>query len=204
MPIIVRRIYRVACASVALLLVSCAAQPDQFYTLNTLPEESRGPAAALTTRVILGVTVPSAVDRREMVIDAGADRVLMLEHQRWAAPLADEVSQTLARDIERRRADVIVGDRGFAPAHTTPVKIKVDVVQMSARMGGRAILEAHWQIVDAASEVDEIGGDVFSAPLDGDGYAAVARAFSVCLSQVADRLAEKLPLNSGAPPPAAR
>ena len=64
---------------------------------------------------------------------------------------------------------------------------------MSAQKGRRATIEAHWRIVDASAKVDEIGGDLFSAPIDGEEYAAVARGFSACLSYLADRLVEKLP-----------
>jgi uncharacterized protein len=177
-----------------LLVAACAGRPaDHFYTLSPLPETPRPPARELTRHIILDVTLPAALDRRAMVINTGADRVVILEHERWAESLADLVSGTLARDIEKRRNDVLVGDRGFDQANTTPVKIKVDVVEMSARRQGRAILEAHWRIVDAAAKTDEIGGDVFSAPLAGEEYAAVARAFSLCLSSLADRLVEKLP-----------
>ncbi len=182
-----------ACASFALLLVSCVGRPDHFYTLDTLPDAARGAAVALTTHVLLNVTVPPLVDRRQMVINASGDQVLILEHERWAGSLAEQVSQTLARDIERRRSDVLVGDRGFDQAGAVPVKIKVDIVQMSAQKGGRATIEAHWRIVDASAKVDEIGGDLFSAPLAGEEYAAVARGFSECLSSLADRLVEKLP-----------
>ncbi len=47
--------------------------------------------------------------------------------------------------------------------------------------------------MDASAKVDEIGGGLFSAPLAGEEYAAVARGFSECLSSLADRLVEKLP-----------
>jgi uncharacterized protein len=188
-----RSITYAACASCAVLLASCAVEPDHFYTLTALPEAARGPAVALTTHVILNVTVPSLIDRRELVIETSADRVSILEHERWPGPLSDQVSQTLARDIEKRRSDVLVGDRGFDQVGTPPIKIKVDVVQMSAQKHGRAILEAHWHIVDAAAHADQIGGDVFSAPLESEDYAAVARGFSVCLSSLADRLVENLP-----------
>ncbi len=182
-----------ACASLALLLVSCAGSPDHFYTLGTLPDAARGAAVPLSTHVLLNVTVPPLVDRRQMVINASRDQVLILEHERWAGSLAEQVSETLARDIERRRSDVLVGDRGYDQAGAVPVKIRVDVVQMSAQKGGRATIEAHWRIVDASAKTDEIGSDLFSAPLDGEEYAAVARGFSECLSSLAGRLVEKLP-----------
>jgi uncharacterized lipoprotein YmbA len=186
-----------AFALAAMLLASCASQPDHFYALNTVPGKVRPPATGFKTHVLLGISIPSLVDRRQMVLDASADQILMLEHERWAAPLSDLVTQTLARDIEERRIDVLVADRGFDQAGVEPVRIKVDIVRMSARRGGQAALESHWRIVDSAAKTDLIGGETFTAPIEGDDYAAIARAYSSCVAALADRLVEKLPLPSG-------
>ena len=177
----------------AILLASCAAHPDRFYGLSTLPGAALPPAAGYATRILLSTSIPSVVDRRELIVDAPDDRILVLEHERWAAPLSDLVNQTLARDIEQRRADVLVADRAFDQAGVKPVRIKVEIVRMSARRGGQATLEAHWRIEDAAVQLDQLGGASFSSPIEGDDYASMARAFSLCLASLADRLAEKLP-----------
>lgn len=181
----------------AMLLASCAGQPDHFYSLNTVPDTVRPPAAGFTTHVLLGISIPSLVDRRQMVIDAPADQILMLEHERWAAPLSDLVTQTLARDIEQRRADVLVADKSFDQAGVATVRITVDIVRMTANRGGRASLESRWRIVDSAAKTDLIGGETFTAPISGEDYAAIARAYSSCLAALADRLVEKLPSPSG-------
>jgi uncharacterized lipoprotein YmbA len=182
-----------AAAAFAMLLASCAITPDHFYALSVLPDTARRPAGTLSTHVVLNVTIPPLVDRRELVLEDSDGRILILEHERWAAPFAEQVSAALARDIEQRRGDVVVADRGFDRAGQTPVRIRVDVVRMSAERNGRATLEAHWRIVDPTAKIDEIGGDTFSAPLAGSGYSAVAQAYSACLAALADRLVAKLP-----------
>jgi uncharacterized lipoprotein YmbA len=101
--------------------------------------------------------------------------------------------QTLGRDLEQRRADVLVADRGFDQPSLIPVKLRVDIVHMSVRAGGQATLEAHWRVVDARRNTDEVGGETFTSPVAGGDYAAVARAFSNDLSSLADRLAAKIP-----------
>jgi uncharacterized protein len=179
-----------ACIVASLALLGCAGQRDRFYALSILPEAQPAPSSGYTTHVVLAVSLPPVADRRQMVIRTSGDQVVILEHERWAAPLPELVSQTLARDIERRRPDVLVGDRTFSSAE--PVRIRVDIVEMTARHGGQATLEAHWRVADAAANSDDVGGEVFAAPLDGDGYDAVARAFSADLSALADRLVLKL------------
>jgi uncharacterized lipoprotein YmbA len=190
-------------AATALLAACAAGHPDRFYALTTLPEASGAAASSaaasgtFTTHVILTVSLPAVIDRREMVINTSADRLLVLEHERWAAPMSELVAQTLARDLEQRRADILVADRGFDQSSIKQVRVRVDVVQMSVRAGGQATLEAHWRIVDAAHGIDELGGETFQQPVGSsggdDGYAGVARAFSNDLSSLADRLAGKLP-----------
>ena len=182
-----------ACLGAAAILAACAGQQDHFYALTTLPENAPAATAAFTTHVMLTISLPPVVDRRQMVIATSADQLLVLEHERWAAPLSDLVMQTLGRDLEQRRADVLVADRGFDQPSLIPVKIRVDIVRMSVRAGAQATLEAHWRVVDARRNTDEVGGETFTSPVAGADYAAVARAFSNDLSSLADRLAAKIP-----------
>jgi uncharacterized lipoprotein YmbA len=171
------------------MLAACASQSDRFYTLSPMPESPPPPRAAFTTQFVLSISVPAVVDRRSMVLDTPGNQVTILEHERWAAPISDLIAQTLAGDIERRRPDVIVAGRGFG---SSPVKIRIDIVEFSARAVS-ATLEAHWRIADAESKTDMVGSEVFTAPVASGDYAAVAHAFSVAVSSLADRLAEKLP-----------
>jgi hypothetical protein len=172
------------------MLAACASQSDRFYTLTPMPDSPPAPRAASTMQVLLSISVPAVVDRRAMVLDTPGNQVNILEHERWAAPISDLIAQTLAGDIERRRPDVVVAAPGLG---SSPVKIRIDIAQLSARAGGNATLEAHWRIADAESKTDVTGSEIFTAPVASGDYAAVARGFSVAVSSLADRLAENLP-----------
>ncbi len=189
----IRRAAFIQCAAfgLCLLLSACASKPDRFYTLTTLPETGRGAPRPPAIHVLLNVTVPSLVDRAEIVINTPNNGVLILDHERWAEALADQVSQTLARDIEQRRGDLLIGDRGFDRAASPTVTMKVDIVRMFAQLPGHVSIEAHWRIVDASAGMDELGSAVFEAP-SGEGYASVARGYSQTLSALADALAAKV------------
>jgi uncharacterized lipoprotein YmbA len=177
-----------------ILLCACATgRPDRFYVLTAQPPEPTATRAEVKSQVVLKVTLPILVDRAQMVFDASGGGVMLLEHERWAAPLGDLVSQTLARDLERRRADIMVADRRFDRAGVPSIKIVVDVVQMSLRKSGRASIETHWRIIDPRTGADQVGSDVFSASAGQDGYGAVAQALSDCLGLLADRLLMQIP-----------
>jgi uncharacterized protein len=177
------------------LLCACVAhQPDHFYILNPQPQGASAVRAPPLTQVTLKVAVPSLVDRPEMVLNTSADGIVVLEHERWAAPLADLMTEVLARNVEQRRSDMLVANHG----NDARIKILIDVVRMSIRRGQRASIEVHWRIIGAHIGTEEhaggetVGGEVFSVPLGEQDYAAVAQALSECLGLLADRLVEQL------------
>ncbi|HME38491.1 MAG TPA: PqiC family protein [Steroidobacteraceae bacterium] len=170
------------------LVCACASsRPDHFYVLSPQPPGVSVPRTTPATQVLLQLTLPSWLDRPQMILDTSTDAIVILEHERWAAPLGELAAQTLARDIERRRGDLLVNQSGSRTSGAA-VKITVDVVQISLHRGARAGMEAHWRILESQSGRDQIGGEVFSAPLSGDGSAAVASALSECVGLLADRL----------------
>jgi uncharacterized lipoprotein YmbA len=176
------------------LLGACATvTPDHYYVLSSLPQGALEARTMSATPVILRVSLPTLVDRSEMVLNTSADAVTVLEHERWAAPLAELVAQTLAQDFERRRADLLVTGQGLIQPAGAAIKITIDLVRVTVRTGKQASMDAHWRILDTRTATESLGGDLFSAPLAEAGSAAVARALSDCLGQLADRLAAQLP-----------
>lgn len=179
--------------SALVLLSACATgRPDNFYILSVQPQDSTVTRTLAPTQATLKVWLPSLVDRSEMVINTAADAVIILDHQRWAAPLTDLVTQTLARDLERRRADMLVADPDANHSNTAAVKITVNVVQMTVRRGERASIDAHWRILDSRTGKEERGSEVLSSPLGQTDYVEVAQALSLCVGLLADRLVEQM------------
>jgi uncharacterized protein len=179
--------------SLVLLSACVTRRADHFYILNVQPQGSSEARASPALQATLKVTLPSLVDRPQMILNTSAESVVVLEHERWAAPLADLVTQTLAQDIERRRRDVLFAGQSVNHSGVSVVKISVDLMQITVRRGERASVDAHWRILDARAGKDVVGGDVFSAPLGQDDYAAVAQALSSCVGLIADRLAGQIP-----------
>jgi uncharacterized lipoprotein YmbA len=171
------------------LLCACVtSRQDHFYILSAQPQGTNDARTTPATQVWLRVTLPSLVDRSEMILNTSTNGVMVLEHERWAAPLADLVTQTLARDLERRRSDLLVAGQSVGHSGEAAVKVTVDLVQMTVRKSGQASIEAHWRILDPRTGEDAVGSEIFRAPLTQDGYAAVPQALSECLGLLADRL----------------
>ncbi len=144
---------RRASLAVSVLIAACAATPDHFYTLAVLPEGAPTGLSAPTLHVLLSVRVPELVDRPELVVSTSSTGILVLEHERWGVSLSDQMVQTLARDIEKRRSDVLVADRAFDQGTRPPIRITVDIVRLTARRGERVSMEARWRIVDESAGI---------------------------------------------------
>jgi uncharacterized lipoprotein YmbA len=138
------------------------------------------------------ITLPSSVDRGELILTTG-DQVTILEHERWASPLLDQVTGTLGQDLEARRAELLVANRSLEQSTVPLSKISVEVVRVTAQRGARVTLETRWRIVDSVTGNVAVGRDVFAAPMASDDYAQLAAALSQCLAQLADKLISQLP-----------
>jgi uncharacterized lipoprotein YmbA len=57
-----------------------------------------------------------------------------MEHERWAAPLADMVTAALGQDLERRRGDVVVLPKGANNAGIPLVRVTVEIDSLTARL----------------------------------------------------------------------
>ena len=86
-----------------LLLVGCGTTPSpRFYALSTV---APAPAPPSTVSVAVGpVTIPAAVDRPQIVVTVGPNRVRMEEFEQWASPLQDDIARTVMPTWWRRWA----------------------------------------------------------------------------------------------------
>lgn len=180
-------------ALLVLLFAGCVTRhPDRFYVLNPLPAAVAAPRSQFDRQVTLRVTLPSLVDRGEMVLGT-AGGVSVLDHERWAAPLADMISGALSQDIERRRTDVVVLPKSADHAGIPLVRIAVEIDQVNARLADNLSIETHWRITDAHTGKETLGRDTFVSPQQAQSYAEIAAAFSACIALLADRLAREIP-----------
>jgi len=176
-----------------LLLAGCVThQPDHFYVLDPQPAAIGTSRSPFERQVTLRVTIPSLVDRGEMVVETSGG-VSVLDHERWAAPLADMISGALSQDIERRRSDVVVLPKSVDKAGIPLFRIAVEIDQVTAHLADHLSIETHWRVTDARTGKETLGRDTFVSPRQPQSYAEIASAFSACIALLADRLAAEIP-----------
>jgi uncharacterized lipoprotein YmbA len=133
-------------------LCGCASTstPARFHTLVP-PLVSAAPATrpAPALRVeVLPVTLPVQVDVAPIVVRLPDDSMRALEHERWIAPLADEIRAALALRIDAALAAALA-----APSAAAPWRVALDVQRFDSTLGGAASVQAVWTLQQAGSGV---------------------------------------------------
>lgn len=128
------------------LLGACAAQPVHYYTLLPPAQSHVEPSPAHFRLEILPIELAAQVDRDELIVNEGGERLAVLDNERWAAPLTDEIHAALAEHLARR-----LGARGLGSelghANDLPtLRVKLAVRRFESVPGQYALIEADWSL----------------------------------------------------------
>jgi uncharacterized lipoprotein YmbA len=179
------------CLGAAMLLAGCASSaPDHFYTLNggaDVAARAPAPAAAPVYIELLAVNVPAQVKRKELVVSEGAGRVDLLDHHRWAGPLADEIGGALSLRITTALGAIDVY-RTPTPPGTAPYRISTNIQRFESAPGAYALVDATWSVRQVGSEAVLTCRSVFREPV-GPGYDALIAGHRAALAKLGDAIA---------------
>ncbi len=136
---------RTALGAFALLCAACGSvPPTHFHTLLATPSGATAstPLPPVAPWDLLPVTVPPQADQPGWVVRLADGSLALLENERWAAPLADEIRSALA---ERLRAATPVLRRA-------PWRIAVDVQRFETVPGRYTRIDAEWSVAKADAD----------------------------------------------------
>lgn len=213
-----RPIHILSCLAVALALGACASPPQsQYYTLSPLLGQTPGqvghgagqPAhAGQAAHAVIGtsasfainvasVEIPQKVDRPQIVLNhADGTQVTLLNDSQWAAPLADEIRNALARDLSQRLGVLELEPRAL-PKDMPLWQFNVVVNRFESVYGRRAVLEATWQ----QSSLNEAKGGtglcraLIEVPVQ-QGMPELVSGHQQALEKLADLMADRLSGNT--------
>lgn len=177
----------------ASLIVACGSTPaERFYTLNT-PALERTQAPAASYSVVLGpVGLPEMVDRPQLVVRTSANRVTVLEHQRWAESLKTAIPRVLAANLGAQLGGVPVATRSDMAARHAKYRVNVNIVQLDAEVDHAVTVGAQWTIRKLPDGPSHRGESHFMESTQSDGYDALVAAHERALSRVSADLAQEI------------
>ncbi len=175
------------------MLAACASAPTHFYTLLP-PAQTQGNAKATAAFAIdvEPVGVPVDVDQAAWLIRTGRGQVAVLDNERWAAPLNDELRAAFADALTRRLGALDV-HASSVPANKPVYRIRINVRRFESVPGKFALIRADWSVAPPGATENAAGASTItcssseSQPV-GPGYAALAVGHQKALAEIADSI----------------
>ena len=137
-----RQMLRVGLAGMMTALVAgCASAPIHFYTLIPPPSNTTAPEASFSIHVD-PVVVPAESDQAAWLVRVGPSEVAVLDGERWAAPLSDELRAAFAESLGEQLGarDVTAG------AAKKKYIVQIVIRRFESVPGQQAFVAADWSI----------------------------------------------------------
>ena len=173
----------------AATLAACSAAPTHFYTL--LPPAQPTVVAATPAAFaieVAPVAVPTEVDQAPWLVRTGPGQVALLDNERWAAPLADELRAAFADELARR-----LGARDVSKEPTQggkPVyRIQLEVRRFESAPGQYALIDADWSIARRNGGSALVCHSRVSQTVES-GYAALALGHQRAVAAIAEQITQ--------------
>ncbi len=180
----------ILCLGLCAGLTACGGGKEKFYRLSAEAAPTGGSAAGLSVSVG-PVSLPSYIDRAEVVFATGPNEFQVPSDALWVGSLQENISRAVAADLGR-----VLGSRNVRAAEgggRPRYRVALEVRQFHGISGQEAILELSWRILNGASgkTISRHSGS-FREPIVGDGYGPLVKAESRLLEQSAVAIGRSL------------
>ncbi|MFC4705830.1 membrane integrity-associated transporter subunit PqiC [Paraburkholderia caffeinitolerans] len=134
--------------------------------------------------VVNPVTIPSLVDRPQIVVSVAGNQVWPEEFQRWAEPLKDNIQRTIAGDLAVLLGSEHVSVYGADSSGLPTWRVRVDIMQFDSVLGDMATIDALWTIWPPGQATPIIGRTLAHEPVREHAYDALVAAHDRALGSV--------------------
>jgi uncharacterized lipoprotein YmbA len=168
--------------------VGCTSAPVRYYTLTPPPDRTLPASEATLAIDVRVVHTPQQLNRSELMVRTGPTEVTLLENERWASPVNDEIKDAVRLELQRRLGRMT----GFRPDFTR-LTLDIDVQHLEAELGGYALLEASWSATLSATGQQSNGARATTCTFQADekihtGYAGIVEGYQREIAALADAI----------------
>jgi hypothetical protein len=180
---------RHALPALALGLAACASAPVHYHTLLAPAAAAAPPARPVPFLLeVLPVGVPAQLDQPQFVVREGDGGVAVLDGERWASPLGDELRGALSATLAARLGTQDVAGLP-APAGRPVMRVKLQLRRLDAWSGQRVLLEADWSLGFADAPQARLACHGRFEQAAAGGYPALVAAEQHTVAALADAIA---------------
>jgi uncharacterized lipoprotein YmbA len=168
--------------------VACTSAPVHYYTLTPTPDKSLPASEAILAIDVRLVHTPPQLNRSELMVRTGPTEVTLLENERWASPVNDEIKDAVRLELQRRLDRMT----GLRPAFTK-LTLDIDVRHLEAELGRYALLEASWSATLSATGQRSNGARATTCTFQADekihtGYAGIVEGYQHEIAALAEAI----------------
>jgi uncharacterized protein len=179
---------RFALAWLISVCVGCTSAPVRYYTLMPPPDETL-PASKISFAIDVRVVhTPPQLNRSELMVRTGPAEVTLLENERWASPVKDEIKDAVRVELQRRLGRMT----GLRPDFTK-LTLDIEVQHLEAELGRYALLEASWSATSSSTGRRSNGAPATTCTFQADekihaGYAGIVEGYQREVAALADAI----------------
>jgi uncharacterized protein len=181
----------ISCALAAVITGCASSSPSHFYALTPVTAQAAGSQADYSVSVG-PISVPSIVDRYQIVVLSGPNQVTMDDFNRWASPLKDDIGRVIMENLVSLLGTNQVSLFPQSAADGAAYRASVHVLRFDSELGKSAMLDALWTVSSAKGKQSYRGRTSLTEPVQGDGYAALVAAHSRALGRLSADIAKKI------------
>ncbi len=175
------------CVLVGLIAACASSPPPKFYLLSRTPAPGAPPS---TLSVLVGpVTIPAMVDQPQIVVSMSPNQVTLDEFNRWASPLASNISRVVAENLVDLLGTPRVSQFQQSLNVDADFRVAVEVQNFESTLGDAAAFSAVWAVRRTRDGRTETGRTAVREPPSDKSYDALAAAHSRALSQMSQDIA---------------
>jgi uncharacterized lipoprotein YmbA len=139
------------------------------------------------------LSLPTLVDRKQMVTRDENNAIQMAEFHQWAAPLNDNVLSVLRKNVAALQPNAIVRAYPWSVYGEMDYRVIIDISRFDSQLGKSANFEANWAIMEEKNHVIISNGQInIQQPLHDTNYASVVQAQNKLLSEFSQQLSAAL------------
>jgi len=183
--------------AIALLLPGCTrSRPVAYYQLTAIDADQAVVESATSADLGIGlgpVRLPEMLDRPQIVIRSGANRMEVIDGRRWIEPPAENISRVLRENLaallETERIVAYPWNRSAAFEY----QIVIEVLRFEGQGVREAQLEAVWSVRDRQGKsLISDRRDRFQVPSASPDYEGLVRALSQTLALLCREISQEI------------
>jgi uncharacterized protein len=200
------------CAT-ALLLGACSSVATHYHSLTPIHQAIRPPQTGTGTLVctfqptgptsaqrqpvapvlLAHLDVPVESDRMQLLLHQTATRLSVYETERWAAPLEDQISNTLIENLRDALPELSITRDPLLIGPRVPLKLNMEIEELDALAGKDATVRARWTFSGPEVGASQTGACTARQPLQSTDIDELVLAWSRALADISSALAASIP-----------